>query len=78
MAIFVHGCFWHGHGCQWGKLPKSKLDYWAPKIDANRKRDERNLAALSEAGWSALIVWQCELRDLEAARRRLVNFLEGH
>jgi len=76
-AIFVHGCFWHGHGCQWGRLPKSKLDYWKPKIEANRKRDKRNLTALREAGWSVKVVWQCELRNMEATLDRIVGFLEG-
>lgn len=75
-AIFVHGCFWHGHGCRWGKLPKSKLDYWRPKIENNRRRDARNLEALAEAGWTTLVVWQCELRDLENARKLLTDFLE--
>ena len=64
-VIFVHGCFWHGHGCQWGKLPKSRLDYWAPKIRANRARDKSVVVALSERGWKAFEVWQCELRDLD-------------
>lgn len=77
-AIFIHGCFWHGHGCRWGRLPKTRLDYWKPKIDANRKRDQRNVAALREAGWSALIVWQCELRQPEAAFARIVEFLGPH
>lgn len=77
-TIFVHGCFWHGHGCQWGKLPKSKLDYWKPKIKANRKRDRRNIAALEEAGWSALVVWQCELKDSDVTLQKMRDFLEQH
>lgn len=76
-VIFVHGCFWHGHGCQWGRLPKSKLDYWKPKIEANRERDKRNLTALREAGWSVNVVWQCELRNMEATLNRIIGFLEG-
>ncbi|MGH6946264.1 MAG: very short patch repair endonuclease, partial [Kiloniellales bacterium] len=56
-AIFVHGCFWHGHSCRWGRLPKSKLDYWGPKIEANRKRDRRNSLRLRKQGWSVLVVW---------------------
>lgn len=75
-AIFVHGCFWHGHGCQWGRLPKSKLDYWGPKIEANRNRDARNLKALSDATWSSKVIWQCELRDPERALRQMIKFLE--
>ena len=76
-AIFVHGCFWHGHDCRWGRLPKSKLDYWKPKIEANRERDQRNVAALKDAGWSVKVVWQCELRHPEAAVEQIVEFLEA-
>ena len=75
-AIFVHGCFWHGHGCGKGKAPKSKLDYWGPKLDANRARDERNRTDLEAAGWSVLTVWQCDTKDLEGLRKRLVAFVE--
>lgn len=75
-AIFVHGCFWHGHGCQIGQLPKSKLDYWVPKIDANRERDARKQAALAAAGWQSVVVWQCELKDNAALIQRLEAFLD--
>lgn len=77
-VIFVHGCFWHGHGCRWGRLPKSKLDYWQPKIEANRARDRKNLEDLRAAGWSAFVVWQCELREFETTMARIVDFLEKH
>lgn len=75
--IFVHGCFWHGHGCKIGKLPKSRLDFWRPKIERNRKRDADVLSQLEAAGWSTLIIWQCELKnhDSEQIRERIVNFL---
>jgi DNA mismatch endonuclease (patch repair protein) len=76
-AIFVHGCFWHGHGCRWGKLPKSKLDYWAPKIAANRARDRRKRAELKRAGWRTLSVWQCELRNVKSAQAKMEAFLES-
>jgi DNA mismatch endonuclease (patch repair protein) len=76
-AIFVHGCFWHGHGCRKGRAPKSRLDYWKPKLATNRKRDRRQLRALNALGWSVLIVWQCEPSDSEALRLRLSEFLEG-
>lgn len=75
-VIFVHGCFWHGHDCRWGQLPKSRLDYWAPKIDANKHRDERNFADLRGIGWDALVVWQCELREPEAVLAKIIAFLE--
>jgi DNA mismatch endonuclease (patch repair protein) len=74
-AIFVHGCFWHGHGCVKGQLPKSRLDYWAPKIEANRERDARQRGALEALGWSVLAVWQCEIADSESLTTRLLAFL---
>lgn len=75
VALFVHGCFWHGHGCRIGKLPKSRLDYWGPKIDSNRARDERKEGALAVAGWRVAVVWQCELTDLERLSHRLMGIL---
>lgn len=74
-VILVHGCFWHGHGCSKGKLPKSKLDYWAPKIVENKRRDRRNVAALRRAGWSTLVVWQCDTTNDERLARLLSRFL---
>jgi DNA mismatch endonuclease (patch repair protein) len=75
--IFVHGCFWHGHGCAKGKLPKSRLDYWVPKIEANRARDARAEELLQAHGWHVLTVWQCETRDAGVLKRRLEIFLDG-
>jgi DNA mismatch endonuclease (patch repair protein) len=74
-AIFVHGCFWHGHGCKTGKAPKSKLEYWLPKIAANKARDERNVSTLQTRGWSVLNVWQCELKDTPVLRQSLSDFV---
>lgn len=74
-AIFVHGCFWHGHGCSKGRAPKSKLDYWGPKLAANRARDQRNLDALRSLGWATEVIWQCETKDPGAVLTRLANFL---
>lgn len=76
LALFVHGCFWHGHGCRIGQLPKSRLDYWHPKIEANRARDQRKEAALIEKGWRVAVVWQCELGEIGALEARLKNILE--
>src|SRR4051812_23458715 len=73
--VFVHGCFWHGHGCRYGRLPKSRTDYWHPKVLANSKRDRRNRSALSGCGWSVLLVWQCETKDPERLLRKLRNFV---
>ena len=74
-AIFVHGCFWHGHDCPKGRLPKSRLDYWRPKLDKNRERDRKREEELRSLGWAVLVVWQCETVDLEALGRRLQAFV---
>jgi DNA mismatch endonuclease (patch repair protein) len=76
-AIFVHGCFWHGHGCKIGQPPKSRLDYWAPKLEANRVRDAVKEAELRAMGWDTLTVWQCQLRTLDALTDAMVAFLDG-
>ena len=74
--IFVHGCFWHGHLCSKGKAPKSRLEYWLPKLEANVRRDAAQIRELEKLGWSVLTVWQCETRDSEALAAKLRAFLE--
>lgn len=75
-VIFVHGCYWHGHRCRWGRLPKSRVEYWSQKILGNRARDARVLRAIKRAGWQALVVWQCEIRFLDDHMARITRFLE--
>lgn len=71
-VVQVNGCFWHGHeGCRHGARSRSNTEYWGPKIEANRARDERTAAALSEAGWTTLTVWGCEVGDKAAITTRL-------
>lgn len=74
-AIFVHGCFWHGHDCPKGRLPKSRLDYWQMKLDKNRERDRTKAEELQKLGWSVLTIWQCETSDLEGLSIRLQDFV---
>lgn len=74
-AVFVHGCYWHGHGCAKGRLPKSRLDYWGPKIRVNRKRDSERQKALRRLGWRVLVLWQCEIRDRKSLIARVTQFL---
>jgi DNA mismatch endonuclease (patch repair protein) len=76
-VVFVHGCFWHGHGCSKGKLPKSRLDYWEPKIEQNKNRDRSNEKRLMELGWNVCIVWQCEIADPGDLKVKLTRFLSG-
>jgi DNA mismatch endonuclease (patch repair protein) len=75
-AVFVHGCFWHGHDCKRGaREPKDNASYWRTKIGRNRARDAAALKALRKDGWSALVVWECETRDAGALARKLRSFL---
>lgn len=74
-AIFVHGCFWHGHDCPKGRLPKSRLDYWQPKLDKNMARDRTKIEQLASLGWSVLVIWQCETVDKEVLAVRLQDFV---
>lgn len=76
-VIFVHGCFWHGHSCRYGRLPKSRLDYWEPKIATNKARDHLTACRLLSEGWSVLTVWQCELKNERLLATRIRSFLDG-
>ena len=74
-AIFVHGCFWHGHDCKEGsRRPKSNTGYWLPKIENNARRDAAHVAELQSKDWSVLVVWECELRDPSKVTQRLSGF----
>lgn len=76
-VIFVHGCFWHRHtGCKLARLPKSRLDFWLPKLEANRQRDTVVLRSLRRSGWRVLVVWECQTKQPEALTRRLRRFLD--
>ena len=75
-AIFVHGCFWHGHDCAEGiRKPKSNRDYWIPKIKRNQQRDTENINVLRKAGWKVLVVWECEQKDQRRLAKRIERFL---
>lgn len=82
-AIFVHGCFWHGHrnckktkGGRSGRVPGTNTEFWADKIEANRERDARKAAQLSDLGLRVLTIWECELRDRKALGWKLGRFLD--
>jgi len=60
-VIFVHGCFWHKHNCNFFRLPKTNTEYWANKIENNVLRDKKNIIELKKLGWKVIIVWECEL-----------------
>ncbi|MGV8083819.1 MAG: very short patch repair endonuclease [Coriobacteriia bacterium] len=77
-AIFIHGCFWHGHDCAEGaRKPKTNQEYWIPKIDRNRERDSANAERLAAAGWDALVIWECELKDVTVLEQRLSAFMKS-
>jgi DNA mismatch endonuclease, patch repair protein len=75
--VFVHGCFWHGHRCKKGRLPKTKKDFWNSKVDNNKARDIRVVRLLRRGGWSVLTVWQCQTRDMKMLVDKIARFLES-
>ena len=77
LAIFVHGCFWHGHDCaRGGRVPKANRDYWLAKVARNKARDAAAEAALMALGWRVETIWECDLKDAEALRVRLEAMLQ--
>ena len=78
-AIFVHGCFWHGHHrCPRATVPKTRTTFWCDKIAANQRRDARQARALRRMGWSVLTVWQCQTTDEASLTSRIERFLMKH
>ncbi len=78
-AIFVHGCFWHWHpdpDCKRARMPKSRQEFWKPKLEGNRRRDRENREKLSDLGWEVLEIWECEIADLENIADRIKDFLD--
>ncbi|KRB03554.1 very short patch repair endonuclease [Lysobacter sp. Root690] len=70
-VIFVHGCFWHGHSCKVGKMPKSRIEYWEAKIETNRRRDALKRKQLRKLNWKVLTIWECELKAVDKLERKL-------
>ncbi|MHB8377211.1 MAG: very short patch repair endonuclease [Dehalococcoidia bacterium] len=85
VAVLVHGCFWHGHSCPDGHLPRTNVAYWGPKIAGNMARDARNVEALKALGWDVIVIHECSLgrelkkllTKLKAKRRRLQDLAAG-
>jgi DNA mismatch endonuclease, patch repair protein len=80
--IFVHGCFWHAHGCSYSVLPATRTEFWQKKLAGNRERDERVIDALRNMGWRVIVVWECALRgrsrhSMEKICGRICRFLIG-
>jgi DNA mismatch endonuclease (patch repair protein) len=76
-VIFVHGCFWHAHTrCRRATLPTTNAEFWTTKIGKNRMRDRRARRQLRRLGWGVLVLWQCQLSDMDFVTSQLVNFLQ--
>jgi DNA mismatch endonuclease (patch repair protein) len=76
-VIFVHGCFWHQHAeCRNGRMPRSRPDYWQPKLRRNLERDAARMCVLTKAGWQVLVIWECELKDKGLIERTIRDFLD--
>ena len=75
-VVFIHGCFWHGHSCNKGHIPRSNTDFWQDKITKNRQRDIKNESSLQALGFKVVTIWECELKNktvLESRLNRLVT-----
>lgn len=82
VAIFVHGCFWHGHGCRLFRMPASNRQFWAGKIRTNRTRDRKALRTLARDGWRTLVIWECAVRGngadaMERVCARAARWIRG-
>jgi DNA mismatch endonuclease (patch repair protein) len=77
-VIFVNGCFWHFHSrCKAFRAPKSRIKYWRGKLTRNRWRDRQNQSALKKLGWSVLVIWECEVKELSVLQGRIVQFMNS-
>ena len=76
VALFVHGCFWHGHTCKAAKLPETRKQFWATKIEGTKARDKANLEELERMGFQVIIVWQCELKNRVLREDRLNRLIQ--
>lgn len=77
LCLFVHGCFWHHHpGCKYAYTPKTRLDFWLPKLQRNVERDREKEEALRALGWRVEVVWECETRHVDTLESRLRDILD--
>lgn len=75
-AVFVNGCFWHGHGCKRGaRTPKTNTEYWTAKIARNLERDKEHRSRLKSLKWRSLVLWECQLKDERRLRAKIRRFL---
>ena len=81
-AIFVNGCFWHMHDCEWFRMPRTRPEFWREKLLSNRRRDQQNLADLQATNWRVAVVWECSLRNgsegrIESMRTKLCEWIDS-
>ncbi|MDZ7640959.1 MAG: very short patch repair endonuclease [Desulfurivibrio sp.] len=77
-VIFVHGCFWHRHkGCKFAYKPKSKQEFWQRKFLENEARDKKNRFKLEKLDWKVLVIWECEVENIEKLKRKVTAFLQS-
>jgi len=78
IAIFIHGCFWHGHeiDCRYSHIPQSRQEYWNNKISKTKQRDDSHIKELSKNGWQVIIIWECEIKTkFEDTMNKLINII---
>lgn len=75
--IFIHGCFWHKHGCKNSVMPKSNMEFWEKKLNSNVERDKKNKENLQNNGWEIKVIWECEIEEnFNLVKEDLINFLK--
>lgn len=77
MVIFVHGCFWHQHGCRQYRQPRSNRSFWQPKLARNKMRDAEVRRELRRIGWREMVIWECQIKKQPNLQSRIKRFLEG-
>jgi len=75
-VIFVHGCFWHQHGCKQYRQPRTKRDFWEPKLAKNVSRDIEVRKELRKLGWESMVIWECQIKRVDLLRNRVKSFLD--
>ncbi len=76
-VIFIHGCFWHRHDCKKGQsLPNKNMDFWRKKLSDNENRDSRNISDLNKLGWEVLIIWECQIKNIQVLLDSLRSYLK--